>query len=491
MGSDEQLHTEMRSRTVDRSALTISQNIMYAFKTRRQVQYTPKKAFDTFRTSHSRENPQVLGLALTVHHDTRNKMLMDLLHVQNYCVSYSRTLLLETAIANAVVENTKQFAGLYVPPFLKKGTFVFFAIDNTDFAENTVDGKGTTHGTITAVYQKADAPGEPITPNLKLSDAQNLSVLPYHVPIESCSKPKPQPDKREQEFKVCSTDVAKSYERTTIGWIIASALSRSAESESQGKIPGWAGYKSLVSYGQSVTRVGALPLLPEIAHEWSTMLTVMLQASQLKNLVVGQDHPTVITFDMALYEKAVQLIDARSSLKNEVVPRLGELHAVMAALRALRTSIENSGIDDAWIEADLYGTATTRQILKCSHYKRALRAHIHTYMSLYELVLEQFFTEMPHLKEVCSKPTKELQEACANSASGASDGPECIRIANTSLLQVLTNEDVIQQLKRWEDRKSSDAMFKSMMNYLHRVETILFFVEASRNADLSLHLQAG
>ena len=61
------------------------------------------------------------------------------------------------------------------------------------------------------------------------------------------------------------------------------------------------------SPGQSVTRVDALPLLPEVAHEWPTMLTVMLQASQLK-LVVGQDHPTVITFDMALYEKAVQLL---------------------------------------------------------------------------------------------------------------------------------------------------------------------------------------
>lgn len=33
-------------------------------------------------------------------------------------------------------------------------------------------------------------------------------------------------------------------------------------------------------------------------------------------------------------------------------------------------------------------------------------------------------------------------------------------------------------------------MFKSMMNYLHRVETILLFVAESRNADLELHLQA-
>ena len=80
--------------------------------------------------------------------------------------------------------------------------------------------------------------------------------------------------------------------------------------------------------------------------------------SILKSLVAGQDHPTVITFDMALYEKEVQLLDARPNLKNKLVLRLGVLHTA-AALRVLGTSIENSGIDDAWIEADVYGPSTT------------------------------------------------------------------------------------------------------------------------------------
>ena len=52
----------------------------------------------------------------------------------------------------------------------------------------------------------------------------------------------------------------------------------------EAKIPGWAGYKSLVSLGQSVTQMGVLPLLPEVAHEWPLMLTVMLQAFQLKRI---------------------------------------------------------------------------------------------------------------------------------------------------------------------------------------------------------------
>jgi len=35
-------------------------------------------------------------------------------------------------------------------------------------------------------------------------------------------------------------------------------------------------------------------------------------------VVTGEEHPTVITFDMALYEKAVQLVDAREDLKGTV-----------------------------------------------------------------------------------------------------------------------------------------------------------------------------
>ena len=84
VGPEKEMQTEVRNRTVDRTALTLSQNIMYAAKTRRQVHYKPKKASDQFRTPHSRENPQVLGLALSVHHDTRNKILVDLLHAHNY-----------------------------------------------------------------------------------------------------------------------------------------------------------------------------------------------------------------------------------------------------------------------------------------------------------------------------------------------------------------------------------------------------------------------
>ena len=338
IGPAESLETQRRNKVVDRAALTMCQNIMYGFKSNRQINYMPITESAAFRPPHARENPQVLGLALTVHHDTRNKKLIDCLSAHDYCVSYGRTLQMETALANAVVENTREFQGLYVPPFLKRGASVFFAVDNTDFSEDTADGKGTTHGTITAVYQKAEVPGEPIARPLKIDDCHSLSVTPYHVHMMHCGKPKPLPAKRTDKF-VTSKEMSGSYHLTQLGWIIATALSRMEPRKASSNIPGWVGYNSLLSESKPLTQVGALPLLPELAHEWSTLLTVIMQASQLRKLAVGEDHPAVISFDMALYEKVIQLLDARPDLKRTVVPRLGELHVAMAALRALGASM--------------------------------------------------------------------------------------------------------------------------------------------------------
>jgi len=66
-----------------------------------------------------------------------------------------------------------------------------------------------------------------------------------------------------------------------------------------------------------------------------------------------------------------------------------------------------------------------------------------------------------------------------------------VKQAKTTLLEALTTADVVTVFQEWEKQRSKNAMFKAMMNYLHRVEAILFFVAATRNADLELHLQAG
>ena len=160
-------------------------------------------------------------------------------------------------------------------------------------------------------------------------------MTPYHTAMLSCEKTKATASQKlAGEFSINNSGVADSYQRTQHGWVVASTLSR-LKDERSSLITGWAGYNSLLSTSKPLTEVGALPLLPEVAHVWSTLLTVMQQAQHLKELTVGEEYITVITYDMAIYAKAVQLVDARPDLKGKVLPRLGELHVVMWALRDL------------------------------------------------------------------------------------------------------------------------------------------------------------
>lgn len=82
-------------------------------------------------------------------------------------------------------------------------------------------------------------------------------------------------------------------------------ISQATEESFQQSIPTWAVFNSLVEDERPLANVGALPLVPAPAHEWSTLLTVLKQAQHVSAIVVGPNRKIVITLDMQLYEKAM------------------------------------------------------------------------------------------------------------------------------------------------------------------------------------------
>ena len=57
------------------------------------------------------------------------------------------------------------------------------------------------------------------------------------------------------------------------------------------------------------------------------------------------------------------------------------------------------------------------------------------------------------------------------------------------ILEAVTRVKKVKTLSEWEER-GTNVMFRSTINYLHRVEkTAHFFLSVSRNADLELHIQ--
>ena len=102
-----------------------------------------------------------------------------------------------------------------------------------------------------------------------------------------------------------------------------------------------------------------------------------MQAQNISTVVVGLERRTVISLDMGLYLPAKKLQMARNDL-NHLILRPGELHIVMAMLRTIGAYIDSSGIDMCWIESELYGPSTVKQILDGNHVKRGEKAHMIT-----------------------------------------------------------------------------------------------------------------
>ena len=68
-----------------------------------------------------------------------------------------------------------------------------------------------------------------------------------------------------------------------------------------------------------------------------------------------------------------------------IILRPGELHILMKQLWTIRAFIKNSGNDMAWIESDLYGLNTIKQILEENHGKKGEAAHLVTLQAFFIL----------------------------------------------------------------------------------------------------------
>ena len=82
---------------------------------------------------------------------------------------------------------------------------------------------------------------------------------------------------------------------------------------------GLVSYNSAVGETMPVTRVGTPPSTAVPAHQWNTILTVLIEAQAINGKVVGQQRKTVISLDMGLYMPAKKVQMARHDLNNIIL----------------------------------------------------------------------------------------------------------------------------------------------------------------------------
>ena len=79
--------------------------------------------------------------------------MTDVLHKLGVSVDYMCILRIEIQLAQAVLSHSDDNS-IYIPPALTKGQFIYFAVDNSDFSEDTLEGENTLQATAMAIFKR-------------------------------------------------------------------------------------------------------------------------------------------------------------------------------------------------------------------------------------------------------------------------------------------------------------------------------------------------
>lgn len=487
VGPSTVIENEETDNAVNNTAMNLAQTTMYSCLSSKQIS---KKVTATMQSS--KEWPLQVGVGLSVHSSFRSKQIIDLLHAMCVSVSYKRILSLETQIANQVIRRMFENDGVYIPKDFVRGRHIFMAIDNCDFQEDTPDGKNTLHGTVMNIYQQVyegdaneEIELEDDTEDQRLYDLPNSITKIETCPVSSSMKPAC-PVFQSLIF----SDKPASFDEEA-AWLLASSHDtvsartelpedNEAMSKPNNSVPTWSGLNSIVKAPLKLTRVGTPPLIAAPAHEWSTLMTVLKQAQRISTAIVGENKKTVISLDMGLYKPAKQILMLQTDLQDKYILRPGELHTVMAMLRTIGSFIDNSGVDSAWIQSNIYGQSTCNQIINGNHVKRGLKAHIMTLLTLFHLYKDVFFRSYPELELGLKGALDDFNDACDTKSS------ETIRGTHSSLVNVVTEKEIVKQMAEFD--QSGKPMHKIFRTYMKMVCIMLQFIRSVRTGDWNLHL---
>ena len=244
-----------------------------------------------------------------------------------------------------------------------------------------------------------------------------------------------------------------------------------------GRFPTWAAYNSLTTDTQPLTRCEILPLTPGSPTDWSNLYTA-LKLVQGINIQTSQKLKTIVTLDLQLYSKCMQLRE-KNEIYSNFVFRLGELHIVFAMLKVIGKYIENSGIDRLFVEAGIYGETTLGQILEGKHMKRGVEAFLTIYLSLFRLYVSEFIKIEENL---------ELKDQIELFIQHSSKNKEQCKNIQNQILQSSAVKDFFELKKQADNKLVNQGKF--LFNIMDLVGNLLLFIRASRQGLWELHLSS-
>ena len=220
--------------------------------------------------------------------------------------------------------------------------------------------------------------------------------------------------------------------------------------------------------------VSFLPILDLDPNDMTCVYSVLLHVqNQARQLTI----PTpIITFDLPLWLKATETINAKSL---QIVTILGGFHLLMSYMGSLGTVMRGSGLSEALQE--IYGTNAVKHVISGKAIARALRGHLLVGSMLTIKLLRYIIpSEEPPDNDFCDR-MKEIENiVCTATYESLTDGhiEESLAICKLNeLINEVTNE-----------LSSRSRTAKYWCQYLGYIELMKDYITAEKIGDWYLHL---
>ena len=472
-----------RINEVDSRSKRLSQILLFECLSPRQA--SNSIAENCYRT---RELPLQVGVGLALHRQTRSAKLVNFCSQIGISINYDRVIRIENHIAETVIGHMEITDGIYIPPELEPNMFTHFATDNLDFNEDTPDGKRNLHATVLVAYQSVDTVDSNLVTVKDLTMNDNCESV--HIPdniyklipctMKSNAKPSLRPLTK-SGTELIEHDLLKTALIADISWLFGKRMELFDEKKSGLT---WSAHNSLVvENNHRKTKVAVFPILNMSPTDRSVQLTVIKQFQKVKELLQGKGKKTVITVDLGLYRPMQQLQMSRNDTETILLP--GDLHIIMAQLRAIGTFIDLSGIPELWIECDMFGERVAKGILEGKRIRRSLDAHVTTLCVFFSSLIEVFFTEHPDIRIQMDVLSEALLSAW-NDRDSAS-----VRKANSDFESKLRELSIVSKLTAYCNKMIQQRpTFAAAYQYMNMVFSMLSFVRSVRSGDWNLRLAA-
>ncbi|XP_070569267.1 uncharacterized protein [Ptychodera flava] len=343
-----------------------------------------------FLSSQGRKlTPKHLSLGMAVRHVTGSSSLIGLLNGLGHCVSHSKVLEHDTALA------IQQLHGDGLPPGFCQEVFTTLVWDNNDFGEETLSGKGTTHNTNGIIIQRSlgddtdDNDSNPlISVAVTKSKQRTLQVPPTNI-IEYHGRPRHGPAPSGSNVDEIFQNQGREQE-IPLNKDLAFWLCKTVQKLSGSVTP-------------PVSKIGYLPVIDASPTDKSTVNTILSRSVDIANKLSLQS--IVVTMDQAIYSKAQEIRWQNEEYTKRLILRLGEFHTAMSFLSTIGKRFRDAGLEDISIESGILAQGSANGVMSGHHYNRSVRCHKLVAEAMHRLRFNEFLdslTEEEHLRVITS-----------------------------------------------------------------------------------------